>query len=57
MNTRFCAALGAIALVVTLGSASAFACGAGHHHSARNASPTKVSYVSPSTSLKQTATK
>jgi hypothetical protein len=31
MNTRLCAAIGAIALVFAIGSASAFACGAGHH--------------------------
>lgn len=56
MNTRLCATIGAMALVVAIGSASAFACGAGHH-SARNATPTKVSYVSPSLSAKQMATK
>jgi hypothetical protein len=56
MNTRFCAAIGAIALVVAIGSASAFACGAGHH-SARNATPTKVSALSTPTTVKTTATK
>ena len=47
MNTRLCAAIGAIALVFAIGSASAFACGAGHH-SARHLTPTKVSYASTS---------
>jgi hypothetical protein len=56
MNTRLCAVIGAVALVFAIGSASAFACGAGHH-SARSSTPTKVSYVSPSTSVRQTATK
>jgi hypothetical protein len=56
MNTRPCAAIGAMALVFAIGSASAFACGAGHH-SARNSTPTKVSYASPSTSVKPTATR
>jgi hypothetical protein len=56
MNTRLYATIGAVALVLAIGSASAFACGAGHH-SARNASATKVSYVAPSTSVKPTATR
>jgi hypothetical protein len=53
MNTRLCAVVGAVALVVAIGSASAFACGAGH--SARASAPTKVSYAT--TSTKPTATK
>jgi hypothetical protein len=52
MNARFCATIGAVALVLAIGSASAFACGAGHH-SARNSVSTKVSYVAPSTTVKQ----
>ncbi len=56
MITRFGAAIGAIAVVFAIGSASAFACGASHH-SVRNATPAKVSYVSPSTSVKPTATR
>ncbi len=47
MNTRLCAAIGAIALVFAIGSASAFACGAGHH-SAHKSSLTKVSYAGTS---------
>jgi hypothetical protein len=47
MNTRLCAAIGAIGLVFAIGSASAFACGAGHH-TAHNSSLTKVSYASTS---------
>jgi hypothetical protein len=47
MNTRLCAAIVAIALVFAIGSASAFACGAGHH-SAQKSSLTKVSYASTS---------
>jgi hypothetical protein len=56
MNTRICAAIGAMALVVAISSASAYACGAGHH-SARNSTPTKVSYVSTSSSGKSIAAK
>ena len=52
MNTRLCAAIGAIALVFAIGSVSAFACGAGHQ-SAHKSSPTKVSYAS----VKPTATR
>jgi hypothetical protein len=47
MNTRLWAAIGAIALVFAIGSASAFACGAGHH-SAHKSTPTKVSYANTS---------
>jgi hypothetical protein len=56
MKTRVCAAIGTVALVLAINSASAFACGAGHH-SARIATPTKVSYVAPSTSVKPAPTK
>lgn len=56
MKTRFYAVVGAVALVVSIGSASAFACGAGHH-SAHNASATKVSYAAPATSVKQPTTR
>jgi hypothetical protein len=47
VNTRLWAAIGAIALVFAIGSASAFACGTGHH-SAHKSTPTKVSYASTS---------
>ena len=56
MITRTCAAIGAIALIVAIGSASAFACGAGHH-AARASATTKVSYVAPSTNIKQAPAK
>jgi hypothetical protein len=56
MNTRLGAAIGAIAIVFAIGTASAFACGAGHH-AARSSAATKVSYVSPATSVKQTPAK
>ena len=42
MSTRLCAVLGAIALVFAIGSVSAFACGAGHHHTAHKTAATKV---------------
>jgi hypothetical protein len=47
MNTRLCAAVGAVALVFAIGSASAFACGAGHH-SVHKSTLTKVSYAGTS---------
>ena len=56
MSTRVCAAVGAIALVFAIGSASAYACGAGHH-SARASAATKVSYVAPSSTVRQAQTK
>jgi hypothetical protein len=55
MNTRLCTAFGAIALVLAIGPLSAFACDAGHH-TAHRSTATKVSYASPSTNVKQTAT-
>jgi len=56
MNTRLYAVIGAVAFVFAIGTASAFACGAGHH-AVRNSASTKVSYVSPTTSVKQTPAK
>jgi hypothetical protein len=56
MNSRICVAIGAMALVVAIGSASAFACGAGHH-SARASAATKVSYVAPASTVRQAQTK
>jgi hypothetical protein len=56
MTTRLCTAFGAIALVLAIGPLSAFACGASHH-TAHRSTATKVSLVSPSTNVKQTATR
>ena len=56
MAIRNCVIIGAVALILAIGSASAFACGAGHR-SAHASTATKVSYVAPSASLKRVSVK